>query len=79
MMPPFMPCMNIALVGLRIRTLNSGRKSPIITTVSMSVTLSFTGSQLATGRGREFTLTPEQVAELASAMLFDEEPADAPL
>ena len=36
-------------------------------------------TQLATERGREFTLTPEQVAELASAMLFDEELADAAL
>lgn len=30
-------------------------------------------TQLASERGREFTLTPEQVAELANAMLFDEE------
>jgi len=35
-------------------------------------------TQLASERGREFTLTPEQVAELANAMLFDEELADAP-
>jgi spermidine/putrescine-binding protein len=30
-------------------------------------------TQLAAERGREFTLSPEQVAELAGAMLFDEE------
>jgi hypothetical protein len=30
-------------------------------------------TQLASERGREFTLTPEQVATLAGAMLFDDE------